>query len=256
MGGDVRHLLARQNHSVLALLARSSSLIAFDFDGTLASIVAARHHATLRPATERLLTRLCALYPCAVITGRSRVDIRGRLGAAPIKYTVGNHGLEPAEGPAPAEELMAAVRPLLEAALAGYAGLDVEDKRYSLAVHYRDCPVKPRARALIHRALAGLPFTLRIVPGKLVFNVLPASAPHKGDALLSLCRQEGVQMALYVGDDVTDEDVFALDQDGRLVGARVGRSNSSAARYFLRDQREIDALLTRLIALRGEANPS
>ncbi len=252
----MRHLLARDNRDVLALLADSTSLIAFDFDGTLASIVAQRDRAALRPDTERLLTCLCARYPCAVITGRSRSDVLGRLGAAPIKYTVGNHGLELPDDPGLLENMIAVVRPLLETALAGHAGLDIEDKRYSLAVHYRDCRAKRSARIAIQRSIAALPFSLRVVPGKLVVNVLPHGAPGKGDALLKLCQRESARMVLYVGDDVTDEDVFALEAPGYLVAARVGRSKSSAAPYYLRDQREIDVLLARLVDLRSEAAPS
>ena len=58
---------------------------------------------------------------------------------------------------------------------------------------------------------------------------------------------------MYVGDDVTDEDVFRLDQPGRLFTVRVGRSRTSAARYYLRQQQEIDALLEHLVALRVDA---
>jgi trehalose 6-phosphate phosphatase len=63
----------------------------------------------------------------------------------------------------------------------------------------------------------------------------------------------GCDTALFVGDDDTDEDVFALDRPGRLLGIRVGRTPASQAPYCLRDQREIDDLLDRLIALRRDA---
>ncbi len=53
----------------------------------------------------------------------------------------------------------------------------------------------------------------------------------------------GCDTALYVGDDDTDEDVFALDQPGRLLTIRVGRKLDSLAGYFLRNQAEIDVLL-------------
>jgi trehalose 6-phosphate phosphatase len=145
---------------------------------------------------------------------------------------------------------MAAVRPLIEAALCQHGGLDVEDKQYSLAVHYRNSPAKRRARTAIHRVVATLPVPMRVVPGKLVINILPRGAPHKGHALLELRQREAARMALYVGDDVTDEDVFELEDEGSLVAARVGHSKRSAAPYFLRDQREIDLLLASLLELR------
>jgi trehalose 6-phosphate phosphatase len=75
-------------------------------------------------------------------------------------------------------------------------------------------------------------------------------APDKGDALLRLIALEQADVALYVGDDITDEDVFRLDKPGTLLTARVGEAQFSAARYFLRDQLEIDHLMAHLIALR------
>jgi trehalose 6-phosphate phosphatase len=83
-------------------------------------------------------------------------------------------------------------------------------------------------------------------------NVLPELAPNKGDALLALRAIEQADIAFYVGDDVTDEDVFKLNQPGRLLSARVGESLSSWASYFLRHQTEIDRLLAKLVAYRGE----
>ena len=252
----MKRLLSAENEAILTRFARSRALVAFDFDGTLASIVADRDQAALRPDTERLLSRLCAHYPCAVISGRSRADLGARLGAAAVKYTVGNHGLEPGRDLALFAAVVARVRRRLERALACHAGLDIEDKRYSLAVHYRRSPSKRAARAAIHGAISALPEALRVVPGKLVLNVIPGSAPNKGDAVLDLREREGAQTALYVGDDVTDEDVFKLDHRGRLISARIRPSRTSAARYFLRDQAEIDALLARLVELRSGAGPS
>ncbi len=56
---------------------------------------------------------------------------------------------------------------------------------------------------------------------------------------------------IYVGDDITDEDVFQLDRPGQLLSIRVGRKQTSAAPYYIRNQAEIDRLLETLVALRG-----
>jgi trehalose 6-phosphate phosphatase len=61
--------------------------------------------------------------------------------------------------------------------------------------------------------------------------------------------------AIYVGDDETDEDVFALDQPGRLLTIRVGRGRGSHAAYYLRAQAAVDDLLALLVRLREEAEP-
>jgi trehalose 6-phosphate phosphatase len=90
------------------------------------------------------------------------------------------------------------------------------------------------------------------MPGKLVVNLLPDGAPHKGIALEELRAREGADTAVFVGDDVTDEDVFELDRPGKLLGIRVGQSRSSAAPFYIRNQLEVDALLERLVACRAE----
>jgi len=249
----VKRILSRVNVEVLAQFAWSNVLLAFDFDGTLAPIVANREEARMRDATSELLGRVCALYPCAVISGRSRDDVLRRLNGVSVRYVVGNHGLEPGPHMKTFEAEIAEVRPRLERALAGQQGVDVEDKRFSLAVHYRRARRKRDARRAIHEAVATLPYRLRSMPGKLVVNVLPERAPHKGDALLDLRARTGSDTAIFVGDDSTDEDVFELDQPGRLLSIRVGSSRSSAAAYCVPGQRDVDALLRRLAQFREKA---
>jgi trehalose 6-phosphate phosphatase len=248
----VKRLFAKQNLELLAQLAWSNVLLAFDYDGTLAPIVADRELAKMRPKTAQLLCKVCQLYPCAVISGRSKADVAPRLGNAGVKYLIGNHGLEPGRDLSEFAGEIALVRPQLELALSHCQGVELEDKIYSLAVHYRKSRQKRQARSAIRDAVLALPLAMRIVTGKLVVNVVPERAANKGDALLELREQEAANTAFYIGDDVTDEDVFTIDQPGRLFTVRVGRSKVSAAKYFLRDQREMDALLAKLVELRDK----
>jgi trehalose 6-phosphate phosphatase len=90
----------------------------------------------------------------------------------------------------------------------------------------------------------------RIVEGKMVVNILPADAPDKGSALLTLRKRLHCQSAIYVGDDDNDEDVFALAQRERLLGIHVGRSPRSQAAYFLPSQADVDRLLVKLVQMR------
>lgn len=247
----MKHILSNANVDLLAQLACSRVLLAFDFDGTLAPIVAARDHAGMRARTRKLLGDVCELYPCAVISGRSRKDVSARISAARVKYVIGNHGLEPGKNIASFERAVSAATPELERELRGLRGVEIENKRYSLSVHYRKARDKRRARAAIEAAVRQLDQPMRMIAGKLLVNVVPEGAPHKGDALDALRAREGADTALYVGDDITDEDVFELDQPGQLLSIRVGQVRNSAAAYFLRDQREIDVLLSKLRALRA-----
>lgn len=248
----MRHLLTHAGRELLTQIASSECLLAFDFDGTLAPIVASRDDAQMRVPTRRLFERVSERYPVAVISGRARRDVASRLGEARVPWVVGNHGLEPGGDMRRFERMVARARPALEQALAGQRGVDVEDKRYSLAIHYRMHRNKRDARLAIARAVASLPDAMRVTAGKLVVNVVPADAPNKGDALLALRSRVKADVAIYVGDDVTDEDVFVIDEPGSLLAARVGRSVRSAAPYYLRDQREVDALLDLLVKARPE----
>lgn len=246
----MRHALSRRMSEVLAQLASKRALLAFDFDGTLAPIVADRDRAVMRSETQRLLASLCELYPCAVISGRSRADVAQRLGMLPVKHVVGNHGIEPGEELSPYAEQVSEVRSILARALSPLRGVEIEDKRYSLAIHYRRATRRAEARAAIDRAVAALPRPMRVIPGKLVANILPTGARNKGEILVQLREQETAEVALYVGDDVTDEDVFELEHSERLVSLRVGRTRRTAALYYLRDQGEIDQLLRWMVDVR------
>jgi trehalose 6-phosphate phosphatase len=248
----MKALLSRENRVLLDQLAWSNVLLAFDFDGTLAPIVANRHQAAMRARTARLFTSVCERYPSAVISGRAKADVARRLSGAKVRYLIGNHGLEPGTRLGMFERQVVQAHPRLEAALEGVPGIDIENKRYSLAVHYRRSREKAKAREAIRRAVAALTTPMRTIPGKLVINVVPEAAPSKGDALVALRDRTEADIAMYIGDDVTDEDVFRLDQPGRLFTVRIGRSKTSAARYYLREQQEIDTLLEHLVALRVE----
>jgi trehalose 6-phosphate phosphatase len=131
----MKRILSADNVELLAQYAWSRVLLAFDFDGTLAPIVEDRDRASMRATTHRLLQRVCMLYPCAIISGRSRTDVTPRLKGLRVKYVMGNHGLEPGKHMAKFERQIATVRSMLEVSLASRHGVDVEDKRFSLAIH-------------------------------------------------------------------------------------------------------------------------
>jgi trehalose 6-phosphate phosphatase len=244
-------LLASENRPVLAQLAWTHTLLAFDFDGTLAPIVEAHREAEMTPQTAALFQQVCLAYPTAVISGRSHADVSRRLEPAEVRYVIGNHGIEPDVDQARFERFSRDALEALARALGGTPGVEIEDKRFSLAIHFRRSRSRREARRLIHRAAAELCPEARAVDGKCVVNILPPNAPNKGDALLRLREREGAATALYLGDDITDEDVFVLDQPGRLLSVRVGEAHFSAAPYFLQNQAEVDALLALLVELRG-----
>ncbi len=245
----MKAILADDARGTLDALARERALLVFDFDGTLAPIVELPRSAAMRDSTRALLRIASLLYPCAVVSGRSRADLAPRLEGVPLLAFVGNHGAEagfgPVDlGPRPRVEAWIAA---LRSALADAPGIEIEDKGLSLALHYRRAADLRRAEARA-RAAAGALEGARVFGGHAVVNVAPAGACDKGGAVAALLRRIGWRQALYVGDDVTDEDAFAAE--GVTVSVRVGRSPRSAAGYFVPRQADVDALLGALVAAR------
>jgi len=246
------YLLTEKGKSELEALLKARSLYAFDFDGTLAKIVRDRHAARLARPIRFWLEELAKRAPTAIISGRSVEDLRSRVGTA-VPHLIGNHG---SEGPHTAEQEMRHVRETCSAWLQWIMerfqdeltrrGVVVENKSYSLSFHYRTVDQRDEARALISRIVAQLSPPPRIVLGKSVVNVMPPTASHKGTALLEYLRRLDCTTALYVGDDETDEDVFAL-RDHRILTVRIGKKNGSSARYFLKRQSEITEMLRLLV---------
>jgi trehalose 6-phosphate phosphatase len=250
----VRDVLARASRATLTRFARSDILLAFDYDGTLAPIVADPGRAVLRLRTRRLLERLARLYPCVVISGRRRHDVLQRLEGTGIARVVGNHGGEPSRREREFRRMVGGWRAALLSRLDGLAGVAIEDKGLSLSIHYRRSRQRHRVLEEVLRATSDLRGA-RVFGGKLVVNVAPLRAPHKGTALERERLRLGCDTALYVGDDETDEDVFSVREPERLLTVRVGLAAGSMARYRLRDQGQIDELLRRLIQLRQGPRP-
>jgi trehalose 6-phosphate phosphatase len=232
----VKDLVARAQRPLLRELASHRTLLAFDFDGTLAPIARSPGDVSLAPGTARLLRAVAAGWPCAVISGRARPDLLARLAGVRFRWVVGNHGAEEGRPLPAAAQWGARVRSWrreLRRALGGRRGVEVEDKGLTLTVHYRRAPDPAGAR----RAAAGAVRRLRgarTVPGKMALNVLPADAPGKGDAVESLVRRGRFERVLFMGDDVTDESVFRRRFAVPLVAVLVGRRRGSGASYSVR----------------------
>lgn len=136
-----------------------------------------------------------------------------------------------------------------------HGGVVVEDKRFSLALHYRVAEDKGAALLCIEELLQGIEPALKRFGGKCVVNVMAAGLPDKGDALAELVRRANAGSAVFVGDDVNDEAVF-MRAEPHWLTVRIGRDDPlSRAMFFLDSDAELALMLQRMLAWR-EAEPA
>src|SRR5918993_1934848 len=219
-------------------------LLGCDFDGALAPVYDNPAASTLSGEVRAPLADLAGSgrVTVLVVSGRPAADLRARADV-PGLIVAGNHGLELA-GPgwehvdpavaesAPAISHLAA---LLTRALEPIPGVAVEDKRLSVAVHYRHAhPDQHEAvRAAVHGVLSNSSHPFVLTAGRMCFDLRPRVYWHKGEAIRWLLAHVGQPEALvvFVGGDPTDEDAFAALPDG--VTVRVGSGPETAARYHV-----------------------
>jgi trehalose-phosphatase len=248
---------AALRHAVQALASRRPLLLAFDFDGALAPIVARPEDARPLPGSVEAVSTLSQVpdVVTALVSGRSRGDLAAVSGAAPSPHLllVGSHGAEvDASGPAglddDARERLAEVTALLSAVVSHHPGAHLERKPASVVLHTRliddegsAADAERAALALLH-GLGGVDVT----PGKKVVEAAVVRT-GKGAALQRLRDAHATEAVLYVGDDVTDEDAIAvLGPDD--VGVKVG-DGETLARYRVADPEAVRELLRALVEL-------
>ena len=203
----------------------------------------------MRARTRRLLVAVAERYPCIVISGRARSDLATWLSGVPVWHLSGNHGLEPWAEDAGYVARVNRWEHQLAQRLEQHPGISIENKTYSLTVHYRHARPRRAALLAVQSALGSLRGA-RLIRGKEAVSVLPRDSVHKGDALQRARRLLHCDLAIYVGDDDTDEDAFEGTSTGAVLGVRIGSKRRSKARFHLKDQVEIDVFLDKLIKLR------
>lgn len=245
----------------LAEVARAERLVvSTDFDGTLARLVDEPAEATLEPGAQLALARLARLagVDVAVISGRSLASLtQVAPSLSEVAILVGSHGAEWGTGLDPGSltprerGLLAELGSYLADAIRGREGVRLERKPVSLAVHTRraEAAVAERALAELGDAVLRRWPALRARRGKdvLEFVVRPAS---KLTALERLTASEQPVRRVFIGDDDTDEEIFAGLQP-HDVGIKVG-TGRSFAEYRVASPADVVRVLGLLAAEREE----
>ena len=240
-----------------------------DIDGTLCDIVerpdAANIPGTARASLRALIAERRRGVHVAFVTGRSVADARRMLAIDGVTI-YGNHGMEHLSesgnitGPEGWEEAGHALREArqdLDAVVAQFSGTSIEDKGFSLSLHFRemDIDMLPALDARVAEIARARGVVL--APGKYVFNVLSSASRTKGDAVLQIVSELGGDAPdasiLFAGDDVTDEDGFrALRAFPDATTVHVGAPDAkTAARFSVDSPGEVHALLKLLAESRS-----
>jgi trehalose 6-phosphate phosphatase len=211
-----------------------------DLDGTLVDIQDRPHAVTAPPELRYLLQRLSRAMggAIALITGRTLGEADRILHGA-LDYVAGVHGFEIQRhgqilrDAAELSSIAAAsvdIRAMLQAHTLPAL---VEDKRASLALHYRHAPdAGPELLRIAHEIAAHR--GLRVMQGKMVVELV-AGHRTKGDALALFMSAPPFRgrIPIKLGDDMTDEDAFAAANANGGFGVLIGDPRPSLAEYCL-----------------------
>jgi len=216
--------------------------VLLDIDGTLLDLAPTPREVWVPPGLAKTLHRLLERTDgaLALVSGRSLNDID--LIFAPDQFpAVGGHGAE-MRIRGDSEAVAASAPPMdkeLKRRLAAIAklspGILLEDKGYSLALHYR---LAPHAEKAIYAAVslirADLPSApIEVLPGKCVCEI-KHSGFNKASGVRELMMHEPFRgrRPFFIGDDVTDESVFAIMPDMDGLAFSVGRRAKGVAGHF------------------------
>jgi len=234
--------------------------ILLDIDGTILDLAPTPWEVWVPPELRGTLARLQQLTAGAValVSGRPLSDID--LIFAPLELAaIGGHGAEVRTSPGGEPHARAnALGAELKRALAALTGLGpgilVEDKGYSLALHYRLAPeLGPALQDKVARICARAAGAVEILPGKSVIEVKPAQV-NKATAVRELMRYPpfNERHPIFIGDDVTDEPVFGVIAGFGGLGFSVGRVVAGVDGHFERPE-DVRAWLARIVADREDA---
>lgn len=254
-------------------LSGSPLLILLDIDGTLAPIAPTPAEAAVPPSTRHALRELVQMpgVHVAAVTGRAAPDGRRMVDVDGL-WVIGNHGMErihpsgalqvnPQVAPYQARVAQAAAS--LTALVGDVPGIIVENKLWTLSVHYRlaDHAAVPDVEKVLRDVAREL--SLRVTAGKEVFELRPPVDVNKGTAAIDLARELGVlqpsqppSSVLYAGDDRTDEDAFRLLREWRVdavtvhVGDPIVHGEPTAAEFVVANPQEMRKFLDWLCGIR------
>jgi len=244
-------------------------VVFLDYDGTLTPIVSNPDDAELSESTRGVLREVASMFPTAIVSGRGLQKVLDFVKIGHICYA-GSHGMDiagPVEGPwcregirhTPAEQfedMMAEVASALEEKMLHIPGATVENNKFCVSAHYRNCGPQHQ-----HKVFDAVAETLhgregiKVTSGKKVLEIRPDLQWDKGRALLYLLSALSLDLdpdvvPVYIGDDTTDEDAFEVLRDHGSGGLGILVSSTprkTAASFSLENTDKVREFLQKLV---------
>jgi trehalose 6-phosphate phosphatase len=227
-----------------------------DVDGTLLEIEEHPDLVSADPRLKDLLRQLGEVYDGAValISGRSLDQLDAIFGPNGIAVAA-SHGLElrPAKGTVTCLAGAIPVRKAerIAAFVGEHPGLVLERKPFSIGVHFRARPdLAEEVRDTLEKVTAELDGEFKLQHGKMVVELLPLAA-DKGRAIHAFLAMPPFRgrRPVFVGDDVTDEQGFAVVNELGGLSVRVGHTGETAAKCRLENVSELRVWLRSAVSL-------
>jgi trehalose-phosphatase len=250
-GPAIASLDAGLRRAVVELARRPRLLVACDYDGTLAPITADPRAVQPRPEAVTALRSLACLpeTTAAVISGRALRDLAVLSRLPSEVHLIGSHGSEFDIGflhalDEQARSLHRKLVSTLRRMVSRADGVLLEVKPASVAVHVRQADPAVAGRVLARVRSGPCQWDgVQVTEGSAVLEVSVVRT-DKGEALEVLRRSSGATAAVFIGDDVSAEEVF-VGLSGPDLGIKVG-SGSTLAPFRVADSADVAAVLSLL----------
>ncbi|RSN77037.1 trehalose-phosphatase [Acinetobacter haemolyticus] len=222
-----------------------------DIDGTLCDFKMDPNNCFIPNKTLNILENIRAKdIPVIAITGRDIVSARELFKFMDIPIAA-LHGLEIYLNREKKNTLqqnlhsISYIHSMISKACIPYPNLLIENKKCSVALHYRKCPeLAFVAKKIINESHSLFP-ELKLIQGKFVFELISAEA-NKGFAIQKMLSHLNITdsvIPIFIGDDTTDEDGFiVVNKINKGISIKVGNGPTNA-KYFLNDITQVQDFL-------------
>lgn len=252
---------ASQYVEIGKLVYEKTPVLFLDYDGTLTPIVQRPEDAVISEEMRDVLNECASKFNVAAVSGRDMDDLKSRINLDTLIYA-GSHGFR-ISGPGglymeheKSEEILPELdnmeKKLQQVFSNTIEGVQIERKRYAIAIHYRNSKEQdvPFIKEKVFEATENSEI-FKVGEGKKILEIKPGIDWHKGKAVLWILEKLGLNdpdkyIPIYIGDDVTDEDAYEALK-GRGIGIQVGPgAESTAAQYKLKNVYQVRIFLKEL----------